>query len=154
MEELGRGYEIIVRRPDEDRNLSHCRPGTQGSETVSSKWCFDYKTDKEGKITKFKPRLVARGFTQIRDVDYTYSSSPCPSLASIKLVLAVANEKGLPLRLFDAVQAYIRASLDEEVYMKIPGDCGEQSKRTAKLGKAIYGLKQSGRKRVICVQIS
>ena len=30
--------------------------------------------------------------------------------------------------------------------MKLPGGCGEQSKRTAKLGRAIYGLKQSGRK--------
>ena len=30
--------------------------------------------------------------------------------------------------------------------MKLPGDCGEQSKRTAKLERAIYGLKQSERK--------
>ena len=30
--------------------------------------------------------------------------------------------------------------------MKLPGGCGEQSKRTAKLERAIYGLKQSGRK--------
>ena len=104
------------------------------------------KTDKEGEITKFKARLVARGFTQIRDVDYCHSSSPCPSSASIKLVLAVANEKGLSLRHFEVAQAYIRASLDEEVYMKLPGGCGEQSKSTAKLERATYGLKQSGRK--------
>ena len=86
------------------------------------------------------------GFTQIRDVDYTHSSSPCLSPAHIKLVLAVSNEKGVPLRHFDVTQTYIRTSLDEEVYMKIPGGCGEQSKRIAKLGKAVYGLKQSGRK--------
>ena len=30
--------------------------------------------------------------------------------------------------------------------MKLPGGCGEQSKRTAKLGRAIYGLKQSWHK--------
>ena len=30
--------------------------------------------------------------------------------------------------------------------MKLPGGCGEQSKRTAKLERAIYGLKQSGHK--------
>ena len=30
--------------------------------------------------------------------------------------------------------------------MKLPGGCGEQSKMTTKLGRAIYGLKQSGRK--------
>ena len=118
----------------------------KGRKPVSSKWCFDYTTDKEGKITKFKARLVARGFTQIREVDYAHSSSPCPSSASIRLVLAVANEKGLPLRHFDVYQAYIRASLNEEMYIKLPGGCGEQSKRTAKLERAIYGLKQSGRK--------
>ena len=56
------------------------------------------------------------------------------------------NEKGLRLRHFDVAQAYIRVSLDEKVYMKLPGGCGEQSKRTAKLERTIDGLKQSGRK--------
>ena len=88
--------------------------------------------------------VVARGFTHIRDVDYTHSSSPYRSSAYIKLVLAIVNEKGLPLRHFDVTQAYIRASLDKQVYMKLPGGCGEQPKRTAQLGRAIYGLKQSG----------
>ena len=92
----------------------------EGRKPVRSKWRFDYKTDKEGKITSFKARLVARGSTQIRDVDYTHSSSPCPSSASIKLVPAIANKKGLPLGHFDVARAYIRASLDEEVYMKLP----------------------------------
>ena len=117
----------------------------KGRKPVSSKWCFGYKTDNKGKVTKLKARLVARGFTQIRDVDYTHSSSPCPSSASVKLILTVANEKDLPLRHFDVAQAYVRASQDEEVYMRLPPGCGEQSKRTAKLERAIYGLKQSGR---------
>ena len=117
----------------------------KGRKPVTSKWCFGYKMDNKGKITKLKARLVARGFTQIRDVDYTHSSSPSLSPTSVKLILAVANEKGLPLRHFDVAQAYIRASLDDEVYMKLPAGCGEQSKKTAKLERAIYGLKQSGR---------
>ena len=65
----------------------------KGRKPVSSKWCFDQKTDKEEKITKFKARYVVRGFTQIRDVDYTHSSSPCPSSVSIKLALTVAIGK-------------------------------------------------------------
>ena len=102
----------------------------KGRKPVSSKWCFGYQKDNKGKITKLKARLVARGFTQIRDVDYTHSSSPCPLSASVKLILlAVATEKGLSLRHFDVAQAYFRASLDEEVYMKLPGGCGEQSKK-------------------------
>ena len=117
----------------------------EGRKPVSSKWCFDYKTDASEEITKLKARLVARGFSQIKDVDYVHSSSPCPSAASIKLILAVANEKSLPLRHFDVAQAYIRASLEEEVFMKLPAGCGVHSKKNAKLGRAIYGLKQSGR---------
>ena len=89
-------------------------------------------------------RLVHSGFTQIRHVDYTHSSSPCRSSTSIKLVLAVANERRLPLYHFDVAPAYVRASLDEEVYIKLPGGCGEKWKKTAKLERAIYGLKKSG----------
>ena len=92
----------------------------EGCKPVGSKWCFDYKTDKEGNIPKFKVRLVARGFRQIRHVGYTQSSSPSPSSVSIKLVLAVANKRGLPLYHFDIAQACIRASPDEEVNMNFP----------------------------------
>ena len=68
-------------------------------------------------------------------MDYTHSYSPRIVSASIKL----------PLYHFDVAQAYIRASLDEEVYMKLPGGCGEMLKTTAKLERVIYDLKQSGR---------
>ena len=40
----------------------------EGRKLVSSKSCFDYKTDKKGKITKFKARLVARGITQTHEM--------------------------------------------------------------------------------------
>ena len=85
----------------------------EGRKPVDSKWRFDYKTDKVEKITKFKGRLVAKGFTQIRNVDYTHSYFRCPSSPSINLVLAVAHEWGLPPYHFDVAQGYIRASLDE-----------------------------------------
>ena len=79
-------------------------------------------------------------------MDYTHSSPSCPSPAPIKLVLAVADKRGLPLYHFDVAQAYIRASLDEEIHMKHPSGCGEKSKKTAKLERAIYGLKQGWHK--------
>ena len=63
----------------------------EGRKPVSSKWCFVYKEDKKQNITKFQTTVVTREFTQIRNVDYTYSSSPYLSSASIKLVLAVAH---------------------------------------------------------------
>ena len=78
-------------------------------------------------------------------MDCTHSFSPCPSSASIKLVLAIVNGRGLQPYHFDVAQAYIRASIDEEVHIKLPGGCGEKPKKTAKLERAIYNLKQSKR---------
>ena len=43
---------------------------------ISSRWCFEYKTDKKEKRIKLKARLVARGLAQIRDVDYTTYDHP------------------------------------------------------------------------------
>ncbi|CAB1098368.1 unnamed protein product [Ectocarpus sp. CCAP 1310/34] len=117
----------------------------EGRRPVSSKWRFTWKTNKDGKIEKFKARLVARGFSQIPNVDYFHSSSPCPSSASIKLMLAVANEKSLKLNHWDVKQAFTHAKLDEDVFLRLPAGCGEKSHKVVKAERAIYGLKQSGR---------
>ena len=42
------------------RTFSMVNRVPEGRKPVGSKWCFDYKTDMEGKITNFKARLVAR----------------------------------------------------------------------------------------------
>ena len=76
----GKGWEEAMQSEFD----GHTKTGTfhmvdrvpEGRKPVSSKRCFDFKTDKKEKITKLKTRLVARRFTQIRDVDYTYSISP------------------------------------------------------------------------------
>ena len=104
----------------------------EGRKPVGSKSCFDYNADKEENIIKIKARLVATEFTQIRNVDYPQSSFPCSSSASIKLVLADANKRGLPLYHFDVAQACIRTSLDEDIYMKRSGGNGKKSKHSAK----------------------
>lgn len=117
----------------------------EGRRPVSSKWRFTWKTNKEGKIEKFKARLVARGFSQIPNVDYFHSSSPCPSSASIKLMLTVADEKSLTLNHWDVKHAFTHAKLDENVFMRLPAGCGEKSHKVVKAERAIYGLEQSGR---------
>lgn len=94
----------------------------------------------EGAISKLKARLMTRGFPQIRNIEYIHLSSPCPSSASVTLVLAVANEKGITLYLFDVHQSNIRASLGEEVYMKLR-NCPMVVvfKEDAKFDRTIYG---------------
>ena len=117
----------------------------QGRKPVGAKWVFTYKTDKDGQIVKTKARLVAKGFSQVQDVDYFQTFAPTPSSASVKILAAVANEHGLKIFHLDVAQAFVRAKLDAEIYMKLPGGCGDMSGKIVRLNRSLYGLKQSGR---------
>ena len=63
----------------------------------------------------------------------------------MKILAAVANEHGLKIFHLDVAQAFVRAKLDHEIYMKLPGGCGDMSGTTVRLNRSLYGLKQSGR---------
>ena len=92
-----------------------------------------------------KARLVARGFSQREGVDYLETFSPCPCVPSIRLLTAIACELGLDLCHFDAEQAFVQSTLDEEVYLPLPQGCGALSGKVVKLARSLYGLKQASR---------
>ena len=61
----------------------------------------------------------------MQDVEHFQTLAPTPSPASIKILAAVANEQGLKILHLDVEQAFIRAKLDAEIYMKLPDGCGD-----------------------------
>ena len=67
-----------------------------------------------------------------------------PAPASVKIVMAAANELQYKEYHLEVVQGFTKATLDYEVYMKLPGGCGDLSGKYVRLEKALYGLKQSG----------
>lgn len=64
----------------------------QGKKAVGSRWVLNYKADKDGNIVKTEARLVAQGFMKVPGVDFFKTSAPTPAVASVKIVMAVANE--------------------------------------------------------------
>ena len=92
---------------------------------------------------KTKSRLVAKGFSQVQDVDYFQTFASTPSLASIKILAAVANEQGLKIFHLDVAQAFVRAKIDAEIYTKLPDGCGDMSGKIICLNITQYGIKQS-----------
>ena len=80
---------------------------------VDSKWLFRLKKNAEGKVVKWKARLVARGFTQVQGVDYFETFAPVARLASIRFILAVAARNDWEIRMFDFHLAYLNGVLDE-----------------------------------------
>ena len=100
----------------------------KNANVVTGKWVRRWKIDSRGNVIKPKSRMVARGFCQIHNVDFSKTFAPTPSAANVKIaVVAVANEKGWLLRHLDVEQAFIQAHLDEAVYMRLPAGCGDMS---------------------------
>ncbi|KAI8124587.1 Retrovirus-related Pol polyprotein from transposon TNT 1-94 [Lucilia cuprina] len=118
-----------------------------GKKAIGCKWVYNVKKNEEGSVTRFKARLVAKGCSQEYGINFKETFSPVLRYSSIRLIFAIAAEKGLYLHHVDISTAYLNSTLDEEVYMKQPD--GFQDERypgqVLRLKKAIYGLKQSGR---------
>ena len=110
-----------------------------GSRIINSRFVFTIKRDACGGILKFKARLVAQGFTQQKDLDYDEVFSATVSIDSMRAILASMVARGWEMRQGDISNAYLNADIDKELYLSLP------DKSTARLRKAIYGLKQSGR---------
>jgi len=72
---------------------------------ISSKWAFKIKRDENNKPTRFKARLVARGFTQTEGVDYFETSSPVVAATTLQIVTAIAAAEKMTLWQIDVKQA-------------------------------------------------
>ena len=101
--------------------------------------------NREGEIVRFKARLCARGFTQVKGDDYNEIFSPTSRYDSIRVLLSIAARDGLQIEQFDVKTAFLYGELSEDIYMEVPEGLETQSLKVCKLVKSIYGLKQSSR---------
>ena len=136
---LKAGTWRYVHKPS-DANLVGCR------------WVFKVKRDKDGRVHKFKARLVAQGFTQVYGIDYAETYAPVARYTSIRLIIALAAHYDWELHQMDVKTAYLNGELDKPIYMRAPEglDLIDQpacpADRVCLLIKSLYGLKQSGRR--------
>lgn len=111
---------------------------------ISCKWVFKLKRNAHGEIDKYKARLVARGFTQKEGFDYEETYSPVVKLTTLRILLSVANHKGMFVHQMDVKSAFLNGELREEIYMHRP-EGFKADGRVLRLNKALYGLKQASR---------
>lgn len=114
---------------------------------IGCKWVFKKKVNAEGVVTKFKSRLVAKGYSQVPGRDFKETFSPVIKLKSIRLLLALAVEMDFKIHQMDITAAYLNGTLKEDIYMYQPEGCKEKGKEhlVCHLKRSLYGLKQSGR---------
>ena len=109
---------------------------------VKSRWAFRVSREPDGSI-KFRARLVAKGFSERKGIDYFETFAPTVSTKALFALLHIAASRDWEIRSIDVGNAYLEAELDTEIYMDLPPE-GDEPPRRVRLLKSIYGLKQAG----------
>ena len=124
----------------------------KGANVIGTRFVYKIKKLANGKIDKYKARLVVQGFAQIDGIDF-YSDdtfAPVARLTTVRLMLAWAAIMDYEIHQIDIKSAYLYGELNENevIYVKPPPGNYVNIKKgqVLKLKKALYGLKQAGRR--------
>ena len=125
-------------------------------ELIEGKWVLKVKHKEDGSIDKYKARYVAKGYSQIPEIDYMETYSPVTRIETIRALVNVAAKKNLVVQQMDVKTAYLNSELQEDIYMQIPEAYELYGKvpdgaECVKLNKALYGLKQGARQWFKCL---
>lgn len=112
---------------------------------VKSMLLFKKKHDLEGKVTTYKVRLVAKGYSQIPGVDFKQTYAPVASLTTIRIFFTLVNQHDLVTSQIDVANAFLNGDLEEELYLLPPKGYNQNQNSVWKLNKSLYGLKQAPR---------
>ncbi|UYV79712.1 hypothetical protein LAZ67_18000381 [Cordylochernes scorpioides] len=116
-----------------------------GHKPIGCKWVYKIKTESDGTIQRFKARLVANGYSQIKNVDYFDTFSPVVRYDSLRILLSHAASERMFLKQFDVKTAFLNGELEELVYLEQPEGYKRDDNSCYRLHKSLYGLKQSSR---------
>ncbi|CAI7820332.1 unnamed protein product [Closterium sp. NIES-54] len=116
-----------------------------GKKAISSKLIFRHKYGPDGELTRYKSRLVAKGFQQTKGKDFDEIFAPVGKGTTLRVMLGTAANRGWRIKQMDITTAFLNGIILEELYMLQPEGLDDGSGRVCRLKKAIYGLKQAPR---------
>ena len=95
----------------------------------------------------YKTRLVAKGYTQKKGVNYEETFFPLAMHMSIRILLSIMASLDHEIWQIDVRIAFLNGNLDEEIYMsQLEGFIVQgQEQKSYRLLKSIYGLKQASK---------
>jgi hypothetical protein len=121
---------------------------------VGTKWVFRSKQDEHEVVTRNKARLVAKSYSQVKNLNFDETVAPIARLESIHILLLYATHHDFKLYQMDVKSAFMNGPIKEEVYVEQPPgfEDEEYPNHVYKLHKALYGLKQAPRAWYECLR--
>ena len=119
---------------------------------IGTKFVYKIKHKADGSIDRYKARLVAQGFKQVKGVDFKDNDryAPVTRMTAACIILSWAATMDYEIHQVDIKSTYLYGKLndDEIIYIRPPpgnlSNCPDG--HVLKLQKALYGLKQAGRR--------
>jgi hypothetical protein len=84
-----------------------------GQKAIGLKWVFKLKRNADGEVVKHKARLVAKGYVQKQGVDYEEVFAPIARVDTVKLIIAMAANRGWKIHHLDVKIAFLNGKLEE-----------------------------------------
>jgi hypothetical protein len=112
-----------------------------GHKAIDNRWVHDIKCDGHLKVC-----LVAKGFSQVKDIDYNQVFLPVVRFKTVRVMLALCALENWHIEGLNVCNAYLYGKLKEEIYMQQPKGFKVKGKEhmVIRLDCALYRLKQAG----------
>ena len=91
-----------------------------GAKTIGVKWIYKTKLNELGEVDKYKARLVAKGYSQQQGVDFTEIYAPVARMDTVRMIVALAAQRGWTIYQLDVKSAFLHGELSEDVYVDQP----------------------------------
>ena len=91
-----------------------------GRKPIERKWVFKKNMNVEGKVEKYKARLVAKCYSQVLRIDFGDIFSPVAKVTSIRLLLSIVAAFDFEIEQMDVKTKFLHEDLEEEINMKQP----------------------------------
>ena len=103
-------------------------PLPNDKKAIRCKWVYKVKHNAHGLISRYKARLVVKGYAQTYGIDFEDTLNPIAKMAIVRAVISMVVTKGWKLQQMDVKNVH-----------------PEVSHYVCRLEKALYGLKQAPR---------
>jgi hypothetical protein len=117
----------------------------EDKKAIGCKWVYKVKHNADASVSRYKAKLVAKGYAQTYGIDYEETYSPVAKMTTVRAIIAMVVAKGWSLHQMDVKNVFLHGDLHEEVYMEQPPGYVDQThpNLVCRLKKSLYGLKQA-----------
>ena len=117
----------------------------KGKRALKNTWVLKRKPEPNRSQSRYKTRLVVKGLSKKKDINFKEIFSPVVKMSSIRVVLGLVVSMNLEIVQLDVKTAFLHGDLEKEIYMEQPEGFTIKGKEhlVCRLKKNLYGLKQA-----------